>query len=217
MGKIKSTLKKLYEIAKTISFFIVLISLTISGLISISPDSKETKEKQTHSKSVKPEIKADAFYLPKEYKVLKDIQRKGYEQLLAQGKCPTLHYADISSSKGTPQDPVLYYTCENNGQEGNIFLKVSDIKNETTQVAKAPQERWSMNQCEDFLKKKLNHPSTLNSTTFKTRTWNNGRREIYMKGKAKNSFNLEVKVTGECLFIPENGQFKIEGAIKEER
>jgi len=165
----------------------------------------------------KGEIKNLAFYLPAKYSYLEKIQVQGYEQLLAQGKCPTLHYADISSSKGTPQDPVLYYSCENNGKEGNIFLKVSDIKNGKTQVAKAPKERWSMNQCEDFLKKKLNHPSTLNSTTFKTRTWNNGRREIYMKGKAKNSFNLEVKVTGECLFIPENGQFKIEGSIKEEK
>lgn len=219
MDKIKSTLRKLYKIVKVTLLSAFVIGFVINLFIA-EPEEKKTAQKKTSqpvAKIEKGEIKKDAFYLPKAYERLRSIQRQGYEQLLTQGKCPILHYADISSSKGTPQDPVLYYTCEKSGKESNIFLKVSDIKAGTAQVQEPPQERWAMNECEKFLKKKLNHPSTLRSTSFKTRTWNNGRRAIYMTGKAKNSFGLEVGIVGNCLFIPKDGQFTIEGFVKEEK
>ena len=151
-------------------------------------------------------IKDKAFYLPPAYASLKDTQRKGYEQLLAQGKCPILHYADVSQQKGTKADPMLYYMCENDtGESANIFLKVSDIKEGTAQVQPPPSQTWASEQCREYVKARLNHPSTLRKVNMTTRTWINGRRAVYLDGLAKNSFNLELPIKANCTFIPAGG------------
>lgn len=151
-------------------------------------------------------IKDKAFFLPPGYASLKDTQQKGYQQLLAQGKCPILHYADVSQQKGTKADPVIYYMCENDvGELANIFLKVSDIKAGKAQVQPPPSQTWAYEHCREYVKARLNHPSTLRKVNMTTRTWINGRRAVYLDGLAKNSFNLELPIKANCTFIPAGG------------
>lgn len=160
------------------------------------------------------------FYLPEEYAKYMPLLKSGAPQVMKEAGCDVIDYADVSSTKGSKANPVFYYTCVKNGIPTNIFVSKTDLEKGATTVAKPINEGTAKRQCEDFAKGELNHPSTFDSGIFDwgSQTWPNGRRRIVMDFTAKNSFNMELPASVNCLFIPDGkGGYDLEGNVIEQR
>lgn len=135
-------------------------------------------------------------------------------------RCKTIDpgSAYISSSKGSPSDPVFYVTCGTGAGVFNAFFSKSEIEKSTTLAAAKHIDRSrAINLCESYAKSKANHPSTFSFSRVMDLAVNehpNGRTTLTSSFKAKNSFNLELKHNIRCL-LDANGL--IEANISEAR
>ncbi len=113
--------------------------------------------------------------------------------------------ADISSSKGTPSDPVFFVTCGSGADAFNVFFSKSDIEKGGSSLvaAKHLDRRRAIDLCEEHGKSKANYPSTFSFSRLmdlSTTEHPNGRTTVSSSFTAKNGFNLELKYSIRCLF-----------------
>lgn len=133
-------------------------------------------------------------------------------------RCKTIDPATayISSSKGTPSDPVFYVTCGTGTGVFNAFFSKSEVeKGKTLAAAKHIDRSRAINLCESHVKSKVNHPSTFSFSHVMDLAVNehpNGRTTVTSSFTAKNSFNLELKHNVRCLL---NANGLIEAHISE--
>lgn len=120
-------------------------------------------------------------------------------------RCKTIDpgSAYISSSKGSPSDPVFYVTCGTGASIFNAFFSKSEVEKGTTLAAAKHIDRSrAIDLCESHAKSKANHPSTFSFSRVMDLAVNehpNGRTTVTSSFTAKNSFNLELKHNIRCL------------------
>lgn len=120
-------------------------------------------------------------------------------------RCKTIDpgTAYISSSKGSPSDPVFYVTCGTGAGVFNAFFSKSEVEKGTTLAAAKHIDRSrAIDLCESYAKSKTNHPSTFRFSRVMDLAVNehpNGRTTVTSSFTAKNSFNLELKHNIRCL------------------
>jgi hypothetical protein len=120
-------------------------------------------------------------------------------------RCKTIDpgTAYISSSKGTPSDPVFYVTCGTGAGVFNAFFSKSEVEKGTTLAAAKHIDRSrAIDLCESYAKSKANHPSTFSFSRVMDLAVNehpNGRTTVTASFTTKNSFNLELKHNIRCL------------------
>lgn len=133
-------------------------------------------------------------------------------------RCKTIDpgSAYISSSKGSPSDPVFYVTCGAGASVFNAFFSKSEVEKGTILAAAKHIDRSrAIDLCESHAKSKANHPSTFSFSRVMDLAVNehtNGRTTVTSSFTAKNSFNLELKYNIRCL-LDANGL--IEASISE--
>lgn len=217
-----------------------LIAFTAFALILdavLSPETKARleaeaaarKEAQQAQIAAEQELKTKAFeanldqmvadqtlYLPKNQMKLMPHLKDGARQLLQSGKCDFITDASISE-KSKAKDPLFYYHCgkPRDANFGSFRLTVSQIKNKALNIANPPEYGKAYIACEEFIRQRLNFPSTFDTNGFKTatRTFSDGRREITIEFTGKNAFGLELPGSARCLFVPKNGSYEMEGTI----
>ncbi|KAI5912331.1 SH3 domain-containing protein [Azoarcus sp. PA01] len=120
-------------------------------------------------------------------------------------RCKTIDpgTAYISSSKGSPSDPVFYVTCGTGAGAFNAFYSKSEVEKGATMAAAKHIDRGrAIELCESYAKTKTNHPSTFSFSRAMDLAVNehpNGRTTVNSSFTAKNSFNLELKHSIRCL------------------
>jgi hypothetical protein len=120
-------------------------------------------------------------------------------------RCKTIDpgTAYISSSKGSPSDPVFFVTCGTGTGVFNAFFSESEVEKGTTLAAAKHIDRSrAIDLCESYAKSKANHPSTFSFSRIMDLAVNehpNGRTTVTSSFTAKNSFNLELKHNIRCL------------------
>ncbi len=133
-------------------------------------------------------------------------------------RCKTIDpgSAYISSSKGSPSDPVFYVTCGTGGSVFNAFFSKSEVEKGTTLAAAKHIDRSrAIDLCESHAKSKANHPSTFSFSRVMDLAVSehpNGRTTVTSSFTAKNSFSLELKHSIRCLL---NANGLIEANISE--
>lgn len=165
-------------------------------------------------------VASDTLDLPPKHAGLMPYLKQGAFMLLNSGKCDSIMTGSISE-KSTPKDPLFYYHCGENGDQGTFKIHVSEIKTGTLNIVPPPDEISSFASCEQFVRQRLNFPSTYDSNLFKkgSRTWTDGRREVFIDFTAKNGFGLELPGEATCLFFPKkNGKgYDMEGRLNANR
>jgi hypothetical protein len=120
-------------------------------------------------------------------------------------RCKTIDpgTAYISSSKGSPSDPVFYVTCGTGAGTFNAFFSKSEVEKGTALTeAKHIDRSRAIELCESYAKSKTNHPSTFSFSRVMDLAVNehpSGRTTVTSSFTAKNSFNLELKHNIRCL------------------
>ena len=111
--------------------------------------------------------------------------------------------AYISSSKGTPSNPVFFVTCGSGSNVFNVFFSKSDIEADLKlSTTKHIDKSLAIKQCESYAKSNATHPSTVDFSKFmdlEVTEHPNGNTTVMSSFKAKNSFNLELKYNIRCL------------------
>lgn len=124
--------------------------------------------------------------------------------------------AYISSSKGTPSNPVFFVTCGSGADIFNAFFSKSDVEGgKTLAAAKHISKEQAVNLCESYVKSQASHPSTVDFSRFMDLAVSNhanGNTQVTTSFTAKNSFGLELKHNVRCLL---NAGGFIEGHITE--
>lgn len=120
-------------------------------------------------------------------------------------RCKTIDpgTAYLSSSKGSPSDPVFYVTCGTGAGAFNAFFSKSEVEQDITLAAAKHIDRSrAIELCESYARSKTNHPSTFGFSRVMDLAVNehpNGRTAVTSSFTAKNSFNLELKHNIRCL------------------
>ncbi len=120
-------------------------------------------------------------------------------------RCKTIDpgTAYISSSKGSPSDPVFYVTCGTGANVFNAFFSKSEVSRGTMLAASKHIDRSrAINLCESYAQSKAIHPSTFSFSHVMDLSVNehpNGRTTVTSSFIAKNSFNLGLKHNIRCL------------------
>lgn len=133
-------------------------------------------------------------------------------------RCKTIDSASayISSSKGTPSDPVFFVTCGTGANTFNAFFSKSEVeKGATFAAAKHLERNRAIDLCEAYAKANASHPSTVSFSRLMDLAVTehpNGRTTVMSSFTAKNSFDLKLKYDIRCL-CDANGL--IEGNINE--
>lgn len=124
--------------------------------------------------------------------------------------------AYISSSKGTPSDPVFFVTCGSGSDVFNAFFSKSEVEGgKTLAAAKHISKERAIALCEAYVKSQATHPSTVDVSRFMDLAVSNhanGNTQVTTTFTAKNSFGLELKHNVRCLL---NAGGFIEGHISE--
>lgn len=138
-------------------------------------------------------------------------------------RCKTINpsSAYISSSKGSPSDPVFYVTCGSGAtafNAFNAFFSKSEVENGIALgAAKHIDRDRAIALCKSYVKSKTNHPSTFSFSRVMDLVIDehpNGRTSVWSSFAARNSFNLELKHNVRCIF---DGSGLIEANISEAR
>lgn len=133
-------------------------------------------------------------------------------------RCKTIDpgSAYISSSKGTPSDPVFFVTCGTGANAFNAFFSKSEVgRGATLAAAKHIERNRAIDLCEAYAKANSTHPSTISFSRvmdLAVTEHPNGRTTVMSSFTAKNSFDLKLKYSIRCL-CDANGL--IEGNINE--
>ncbi len=123
--------------------------------------------------------------------------------------------ATISTSKGTPANPVFYVTCGKGASVHNVFFSKSDVELGKAMAAAQNLPRTvAVDLCEKHVKSNANHPSTVKFSSERVMEHANGRTTVEGSFKAKNSFNLELAYDVKCLL---DSKGVIEASINEKR
>lgn len=116
--------------------------------------------------------------------------------------------AYLSSSKGTPADPVFFVTCGSGMGVFNVFFSESDVEKDVSMPATAHLAKVrAIDLCEAYAKSNATHPSTVSFSRvldLAVSEHPNGRTTVASSFTAKNSFNLELKHNIRCL-LDSNG------------
>lgn len=111
--------------------------------------------------------------------------------------------AYLSSSKGTPSDPVFYVTCGEGADSFNVFFSKSEVEKGSSMAAiKHIDKDTAIQMCEDYAKNNATHPSTVSFSRvmdLAVTEHPNGNTTVMSSFTAKNSFNLELKYNIRCL------------------
>lgn len=120
-------------------------------------------------------------------------------------RCKTIDpgTAYISSSKGSPSDPVFFVTCGTGTGAFNVFFSKSEVeKGATLAAAKHIDRNRAIDLCESRARSQTSHPSTFNFSRVMDLAVNehpNGRTTVTSSFTAKNGFNMELKYKIRCL------------------
>lgn len=124
--------------------------------------------------------------------------------------------AYISSSRGTPADPVFFVTCGEGFNAFNVFFSKSEVEANSAMRAVPHIDRaLAIQLCEEHAKSSATHPSTVEFSKFLDLAVSehpNGNTTVASTFSAKNSFNLELKYNIRCLV---NALGLFEGNINE--
>lgn len=121
-------------------------------------------------------------------------------------RCKTIDpsSAYISSSKGTPSDPVFFVTCGTGANTFNTFFSKSEVENKIILSAvKHIDKSRAIDLCESYAKENASHPNTCRFSRVRdlvVKEHPNGRTTVSSSFTVKNSFNLELKHNIRCLF-----------------
>jgi hypothetical protein len=133
-------------------------------------------------------------------------------------RCETIDPASayISSSKGTPSDPVFFVTCGTGANTFNAFFSKSEVEKGTKlAAAKHIDRNRAIDLCEAYAKANATHPSTVSFSRvmdLAVTDHPNGRTAVTSSFTAKNSFDLKLKYSIRCLC---DASGLIEGNINE--
>lgn len=110
---------------------------------------------------------------------------------------------DISSTKGSRENPVFYVTCDDsNGDPFNIFFSKADVNKGTALSGKHIEHAQAVNICEAAAKSKSTNPSTVKfSRTYSLAIvdFQNGRTSVRSKFTAANKLGSEGTYQIECM------------------
>lgn len=135
-------------------------------------------------------------------------------------RCTTIDASSayISSSRGTPADPVFFVTCGEGFNAFNVFFSKSEVEANSAMTAVRYIDRaLAIQMCEEHAKASATHPSTVEFSKFLDLVVSehpNGNTTVTSTFTAKNSFNLELQYDIRCLV---NAQGLFEGSINETR
>lgn len=221
-----SSKRRLPLLLKTLLWVVgVLIALSvITAVFRPTPEERTAQGAKTTREAAEKldTMEADGtLYLPKDKMKLMPYLKQGAAQLMASGKCDAIEGASLSE-KSTNKDPLFYYHCGHIGETafGTFKLKVSEIKAGSLKIAPPPEWSSSYDACADFVRQRLNFPSTFDTNAFKTasRTFSDGRSEIVIDFTGKNALSLKLPGSARCLFIPKKGGgYEMEGVMSENR
>ena len=111
--------------------------------------------------------------------------------------------AYLSSSKGTPADPVFFVTCGSGVGAFNVFFSKSDLEKGVSMPAAAHLAKdRAIDLCEAYATSNATHPSTVSFSRvldLAVSEHPTGRTTVASSFTAKNSFNLELKYKIRCL------------------
>lgn len=158
------------------------------------------------------------LYLKKEDNAFMPVLKKGAVMLLTSGKCPDIVNASRSSNDTSKSNPKFYYQCNSkNVNGGQFYLTAGQIKAGVFEVMPPVDLNVAYRKCEDYVRTQLNFPSTYDSNLLKksNRTFEDGRRSVYVEFTAKNAFGMKLPGSVECKFSPDikTKSYTMEGLI----
>lgn len=167
--------------------------------------SKVLRGKKLDSSGAEIFTEAD-FYFDKKTKPYKSIIIAGVNKVYRENsRCKEIDpsSAYISSSKGTPSNPVFYVTCGGGTSVFNAFFSKLDVEADSKLTAKKHIDKsLAINQCENYAKSSAAYPSTVDFSKFMdlaVTEHSNGNTTVMSSFTAKNGFNLELKYNIRCI------------------
>ncbi len=141
----------------------------------------------------------------------KEIVKRGALKVLRDEKnCLQI----ITGYRSGSRKGAYYVTCDakNGGPPFNVWFTPEAVAaGQQLGVPESYTEAKSRDACEQAIKRKVSHPSTLQIHRvfgYATEVHNNGNRTVVQEFTAKNSFGLELKHQARCLIRP-NGSLDI--------
>jgi hypothetical protein len=110
---------------------------------------------------------------------------------------------DISTSKGTPANPVFYVTCRNGDKPFNVFFSKSQVEGGKDLSGRHIDHPAAVNACEAYAKSHAMNPSTVDFSrayALKIIDFPNGRTKVQSTFTAASKLGVTSKYWIDCTF-----------------
>ncbi|XOV87020.1 MAG: zinc ribbon domain-containing protein [Pseudomonadota bacterium] len=133
--------------------------------------------------------------------IIKGVNRIARENKNCKIKDPSS--AAVSSSRGTPDNPVFFVTCDGNRPSSNVWFSLKDVQEHASVTSRHIGRSKALELCESAAKREATNPATVDFSTLldvAVKEFPDGRTRLMSSFTAENSFGVESKYRINCMF-----------------